>query len=73
MPQRLTHHLILAALLAGSLPAAAAEEAPGEEIGPAVGTEAPQLTLQSVDGREVSLSDFRGESPVVLVFFRGEW
>jgi cytochrome oxidase Cu insertion factor (SCO1/SenC/PrrC family) len=73
MRRRLTHHLILAALLAFSLPAAAAEEAPGEEIGPAVGTEAPQLTLQSVDGREVSLSDFRGESPVVLVFFRGEW
>jgi cytochrome oxidase Cu insertion factor (SCO1/SenC/PrrC family) len=72
MRRHLTYLVILAALLAVSLPAAA-EEAPAEEIGPAVGTEAPGFTLEALDGRQVSLSDFRGESPVVLVFFRGEW
>lgn len=73
MRRRLTHLVILAALLAVSLPAAAAEDAPAGEIGPAVGTEAPGFTLEALDGRRVSLSDFRGESPVVLIFFRGEW
>lgn len=73
MRRNLTHLVILAALLAVSLPAAAAEDAPAEEIGPAVGTEAPGFTLEALDGRTVSLSDFRGESPIVLVFFRGEW
>jgi cytochrome oxidase Cu insertion factor (SCO1/SenC/PrrC family) len=73
MRRSLTHLVILAALLAVSLPAAGAEDAPTEEIGPAVGTEAPGFTLEALDGRPVSLADFRGESPVVLIFFRGEW
>lgn len=65
---------ITAALLAASVPAfAAAPDETGEEPGPAVGSEAPGFTLPALDGREVSLSDFRGEAPVVLVFFRGEW
>jgi mycoredoxin-dependent peroxiredoxin len=33
-----------------------------------VGQEAPDFTLQDQDGNKVSLSDFRGEKPVVLVF-----
>lgn len=73
MRRRSTHLVILAALLAAALPALAAEEAPGEEIGPAVGSEAPGFTLEALDGGPVSLADFRGEAPVVLVFFRGEW
>jgi len=44
----------------------------GAERGPALGTEAPDFTLPSIDGREVTLSDLRGQ-PVVLVFFRGAW
>jgi len=35
-----------------------------------VGTEVPDFTLTAIDGREVSLSAYRGR-PVVLVFLRG--
>jgi hypothetical protein len=35
-----------------------------------VGSEAPDFTLPAIDGREVSLSDYRGR-PVLLVFLRG--
>jgi cytochrome oxidase Cu insertion factor (SCO1/SenC/PrrC family) len=80
MRRHLPHLLLLAALLAATLPAAAAEQAAaaGEEpavaeIGPAIGNEAPSFTLQTLAGAELSLSDFRGKAPVVLVFFRGEW
>lgn len=74
MRARLTHLLLLTALLAATVPACAAEEeTAGQELGPAVGAEAPAFTLEAVDGEQVSLSGFEGESPVVLVFFRGEW
>jgi cytochrome oxidase Cu insertion factor (SCO1/SenC/PrrC family) len=79
MRRHLPHLLLLATLLATSLPAAAAEAAAAGdepavvEIGPAVGSEAPPFTLQTLDGGDLSLSDFRGKAPVVLVFFRGEW
>lgn len=46
----------------------------GDEIGPAVGSPAPAFTLASVtDGAEHTLSEHRGERPVVMVFFRGSW
>lgn len=35
-----------------------------------VGSEAPDFTLEAIDGRTVSLSQYRGR-PVVLVFLRG--
>jgi peroxiredoxin Q/BCP len=35
-----------------------------------VGAEAPGFTLPAIDGREVSLSDYKGR-PVLLVFLRG--
>lgn len=38
-----------------------------------VGSAAPDFTLENVDGRRVSLSDFRGKKNVVLVFYRGHW
>ena len=38
-----------------------------------VGDEAPDFTLASFDGEPVTLSDFRGESNVLLVFYRGHW
>ncbi len=39
----------------------------------AVGDEAPDFTLNSHGGDRVSLSAARGNSPVVLVFYRGFW
>ena len=38
-----------------------------------VGDEAPDFTLASLAGPNVSLSDYRGEKNVVLVFYRGHW
>lgn len=39
----------------------------------AVGDEAPLFTLESFDRGPVSLSGFRGDKNVVLVFYRGHW
>jgi peroxiredoxin len=36
-----------------------------------LGHPAPDFTLPAVDGRQVSLNEFRGEKHVVLVFLRG--
>jgi len=36
---------------------------------PAVGTEAPDFTLPSTSGADVTLSSFRGQHPVLLAFF----
>lgn len=38
-----------------------------------VGDLAPDFTLESRDGRRVTLSDYRGAKNVVLVFYRGWW
>jgi len=38
-----------------------------------VGQPAPDFTLASLAGPNVTLSDFRGEKNVVLVFYRGHW
>ena len=38
-----------------------------------VGERPPDFTLPDADGRPVSLADFRGRKPVVLVFYRGYW
>lgn len=51
----------------------------GSELSPTnldrvkIGQPAPDFTLEAIDGREVSLSDFRGRKTVVLVFYRGQW
>ncbi|MDT8436145.1 MAG: peroxiredoxin family protein [Gemmatimonadota bacterium] len=37
------------------------------------GAAAPDFTLAAYGGGEVTLSDFRGERNVVLVFYRGHW
>lgn len=39
----------------------------------AIGTVAPDFTLESKDGGRVTLSQFRGKKTVVLVFYRGHW
>jgi len=38
-----------------------------------VGDTAPDFTLVNHHGKTVTLSDSRGKSPVVLVFYRGYW
>lgn len=37
------------------------------------GQPAPDFTLETADGRQVTLSEFRGHQRVVLVFYRGQW
>jgi cytochrome oxidase Cu insertion factor (SCO1/SenC/PrrC family) len=39
----------------------------------AVGEVAPDFMLSDERGNKVSLSEYRGKSPVVLVFYRGYW
>ena len=39
----------------------------------AVGTVAPDFTLPQYGGENVTLSQFRGDKNVVLVFYRGFW
>ena len=38
-----------------------------------IGERPPAFTLPDADGHPVSLADFRGKKPVVLVFYRGYW
>jgi len=38
-----------------------------------VGQPAPDFTLEDMDGKNITLSDFRGKKTVVLVFYRGFW
>jgi hypothetical protein len=38
-----------------------------------VGQLPPDFTLPDAVGRRVSLSDYRGQKPVVIVFYRGYW
>ena len=37
------------------------------------GQPAPDFTLEDMNGNKISLSDFRGQKSVVLVFYRGYW
>jgi cytochrome oxidase Cu insertion factor (SCO1/SenC/PrrC family) len=53
--------------------------ADGRDLPPAdlarvkIGALAPDFTLEDMDGRRVTLSQFRGKKKVVLVFYRGYW
>jgi cytochrome oxidase Cu insertion factor (SCO1/SenC/PrrC family) len=38
-----------------------------------IGDEAPDFTLEDQDARPVTLSGYRGQKTVVLVFYRGYW
>jgi cytochrome oxidase Cu insertion factor (SCO1/SenC/PrrC family) len=38
-----------------------------------VGSEAPDINLESIDGDSLRLSDLEGDKNVILVFFRGTW
>ena len=39
----------------------------------AEGTAAPDFSLRTLAGDTLTLSDFRGEKEVILVFYRGHW
>ena len=54
--------------LATSVPAGGASW-----VGAEVGAIAPDFTLPSAAGGDVSLASYRGESNVVLIFYRGAW
>ncbi len=38
-----------------------------------VGETAPDFTLEDQNRRKITLTESRGKSPVVLVFYRGYW
>jgi cytochrome oxidase Cu insertion factor (SCO1/SenC/PrrC family) len=38
-----------------------------------IGDAAPDFTLEDQDGKPVTLSDYRGQKTVALVFYRGYW
>jgi AhpC/TSA family len=46
---------------------------PGAAAAVRVGAPAPDFTLPDAEGRPVTLAEFRGKKPVVLVFYRGYW
>ncbi len=80
------HALVLAAALGAASALAGAQARPGA-LGPkdgplvppndtgrvAIGTMAPDFTLETKDGGTVTLSQFRDRKNVVLVFYRGHW
>ena len=76
---RIFYTIILGLLLNGTL--AFAQLGPKDEANLAptdlerikVGQPAPDFTLEDVNGKNVSLSEFRGKKSVVLVFYRGYW
>jgi cytochrome oxidase Cu insertion factor (SCO1/SenC/PrrC family) len=76
--------LAIAPLLALPLPSVARQAAPMMEMTGITGVAnfkeplkagdmAPDFTLTSHDGRNITLSASRGKRPVVLVFYRGYW
>ncbi len=61
--------MIRCATSAMLLAAAAFAAAPANAASPTVGDAAPDFTLPSTDGTQVTLSSFAGQKNVVLAFF----
>ena len=40
-------------------------------VGPEIGNQAPDFTLEASDGRTITLSEYRGRRHVILWFTRG--
>lgn len=70
---RLAAAVVASSLLAGALAAAPVAGAAQQADTIAVGDEAPDFTLQSIDGETYRLADLRGDKNLVLIFFRGTW
>lgn len=76
---------LMVGLTFGSLVSGQAQDRPrlGPKDGPTdpptdlervkVGEPAPDFTLEALDGRRITLSDYRAQKNVVLVFYRGHW
>jgi hypothetical protein len=60
-------------LLAGTWFNFVAARVPDTPTSLRVGERAPDFTLTDAAGRQVSLADYRGKKPVILVFYRGYW
>jgi cytochrome oxidase Cu insertion factor (SCO1/SenC/PrrC family) len=60
-------------LVAGSWFNLVAARVPATATALRIGERAPDFTLPDATGRPVSLAEFRGKKPVVLVFYRGYW
>jgi len=70
---RLTLALFVSGFLLAQT-ASAAEPAPPEHTGLAVGTKAPSFTLKDQTNHDVSLESLLKKGPVALVFFRSaDW
>ena len=66
---------LLQTLVLMSVSMAATLKSRAEERGTpvAVGEVAPDFTLEDQNHNQIRLSEARGKSPVVLVFYRGYW
>src|SRR5262252_1468428 len=51
----------------------AAAQVPDTATALHVGERAPDFTLPDASGRPVTLADYRGKKPVIIVFYRGYW
>ena len=65
--QRLQSLMVLGLLLIGMLMSASVATALE------VGERAPDFTLPSTTGREISLSQFQGKQPVLIEFYGGDF
>ena len=71
--------LTMAFLILSTVQAAQLGPRDGENLKPTdlerikVGDTPLDFTLENTDGKQITLSDFRGEKNVVLVFYRGHW
>ncbi|MGH7637113.1 MAG: peroxiredoxin family protein [Gemmatimonadaceae bacterium] len=87
MTTNMVRRAALAVGLSCSAAPIGAQAAPVRALGPAdgrelpavdtgrvrVGTVAPDFTLKSLPGPNVTLSSFRGKKSVLLQFYRGHW
>ena len=68
-----TWFLAATPLLGQSAPKVGSKQAATDLERVKVGQPAPNFTLTNLDGKPLSLSDYRGKKNVLLVFYRGHW
>lgn len=79
MNPKLSVALLALLIILGSLSCTSGSNMPGSsELQPRtspvqVGETAPNFTLEAQNGQRISLAEARGNSPIVLVFYRGNW